>query len=415
MGERICSFDGLDLRDEQLDILNAVREFVDNEIIPAAHDLEASDTYPAEIVAGLRDMGLFGMRIPEEYGGLGLDLTTYALAIAELSRGWMSVAGIVNGVYIVSGMLAGHGTPEQKDNYLPKLAAGGAVCCFFVVGPAAGELVCCFMMAEPGAGSDVRAIRTTARRDGKELVVNGQKMWVTNGARAGLMALLVKTDPTTDPPQAGMTALIVEKTPGVGTQGGITIPPEGLPKLGYKGVESTEVAFDDHRVPASTILGGPEGEGQGCSQMMSGIETGRINVGARGLGIELRAYELAIRYAQERSAFGKPIAQHQLIQAKLADMATGIQASKHLIVAAARAKDDGKRADVEAGMAKLFATEVAQRCVEESMRIHGGYGYSKEFEIERLYRENPLLLIGEGTNEIQRLIIARGLLRRHAI
>jgi butyryl-CoA dehydrogenase len=401
VSERICSFDGLDLQDEQLDILNAVRDFVDSEIIPVAHDLEARDEYPEEIVQGLREMGLFGMRIPEQYGGLGLDLTTYALAIAELSRGWMSVAGIVNGVYIVSGMLAGHGTDEQRERYLPTLAAG--------------DLRCCFMMTEPEAGSDVRAIRTTARREGDELVINGQKMWVTNGARAGLMALLVKTDPTADPPQAGMTALIVEKDPGTGTQGGITIPEAGLPKLGYKGVESTEIAFDDHRVPASAILGGPEGEGQGFYQMMSGIETGRINVGARGLGVALRAYELAIRYAQERSAFGKPIAQHQLIQAKLADMATGIEAAKHLIAAAARKKDAGGRADVEAGMAKLFATEVAQRCVEESMRIHGGYGYSKEFEIERLYRDNPLLLIGEGTNEIQRLIIARGLLRRHAL
>jgi alkylation response protein AidB-like acyl-CoA dehydrogenase len=401
VSERICSFDGLDLQDEQLDILNAVRDFVDSEIIPVAHDLEARDEYPEAIVQGLREMGLFGMRIPERYGGLGLDLTTYALAIAELSRGWMSVAGIVNGVYIVSGMLAGHGTDEQKARYLPTIAAG--------------DLRCCFMMTEPEAGSDVRAIRTTARREGDELVINGQKMWVTNGARAGLMALLVKTDPTADPPQAGMTALMVEKDPGTGTQGGITIPEAGLPKLGYKGVESTEIAFDDHRVPASTILGGPQGEGQGFYQMMSGIETGRINVGARGLGVALRAYELAIRYAQERSAFGKPIAQHQLIQAKLADMATGIEASKHLIAAAARKKDAGGRADVEAGMAKLFATEVAQRCVEESMRIHGGYGYSKEFEIERLYRDNPLLLIGEGTNEIQRLIIARGLLRRHAL
>ena len=401
MSERICSFDGLDLQDEQLDILNAVRDFVDSEIIPVAHDLEARDEYPEEIVQGLREMGLFGMRIPEQYGGLGLDLTTYALAIAELSRGWMSVAGIVNGVYIVSGMLAGHGTDEQRDKYLPTIAAG--------------DLRCCFMMTEPEAGSDVRAIRTTARREGDELVINGQKMWVTNGARAGLMALLVKTDPAADPPQAGMTALIVEKDPGTGTQGGITIPEAGLPKLGYKGVESTEIAFHDHRVPASAILGGPEGEGQGFYQMMSGIETGRINVGARGLGVALRAYELAIRYAQERSAFGKPIAQHQLIQAKLADMATGIEAAKHLIAAAARKKDAGGRADVEAGMAKLFATEVAQRCVEESMRIHGGYGYSKEFEIERLYRDNPLLLIGEGTNEIQRLIIARGLLRRHAL
>jgi butyryl-CoA dehydrogenase len=401
VAERICSYDGLDLADEQRDILDMVRDFVDKEIIPVAHDLEARDEYPQKIVDGMRDIGLFGMRIPERYGGMGLDLTTYALVIAELSRGWASVSGIVNGVYIVSGMLAAHGTDEQKDRYLPELAAG--------------DLRCCFMMTEPEAGSDVRAIRTTARREGDELVINGQKMWVTNGLRAGLMALLVKTDPTTDPPQAGMTTLIIEKEPMVTRQGGIAIPAQGLPKLGYKGVESTELTFTDHRVPASAILGGPAGEGQGFYQAMSGIETGRINVGARGLGLALRAYELAIRYAQERSAFGKPIAQHQLIQAKLADMATGIEASKHLIVAAARAKDSGKRADVEAGMAKLFATEVAQRCVEESMRIHGGYGYSKEFEIERLYRDSPLLLIGEGTNEIQRLIIARGLLRRHAI
>ena len=401
MGERICSFDGLDLRDEQRDILNAVREFVDREIIPVAHDLEARDEYPEAIVRGLREMGLFGMRIPEQYGGMGLDLTTYALAIAELSRGWMSVAGIVNGVYLVSGMLASHGTDEQRQRYLPRLAAG--------------ELRCCFMMTEPEAGSDVRAIRTTARREGDELVVNGQKMWVTNGLRSGLMALLVKTDPKADPPQAGMTALIVEKEPGVAVQGGITIPLPGLPKLGYKGVESTEMIFDEHRVHVSSILGGPAGEGQGFYQMMSGIETGRINVGARSLGLALRAYELAIRYAQERHTFGKPIAQHQLIQAKLADMATGIEAARLLIVAAARAKDAGGRADVEAGMAKLFATEIAQRCVEESMRIHGGYGYSKEFEIERLYRDNPLMLIGEGTNEIQRLIIARGLLKRHGI
>ena len=397
MAERICSFDGLDLRDEQLDILNAVRDFVDNEIIPVAHDLEARDEYPEEIVRGLREMGLFGMRIPEEYGGLGLDLTTYALAIAELSRGWMSVAGIVNGVYIVSGMIAGHGTDEQKQRYLPKIAAG--------------EHRCCFMMTEPEAGSDVRAIRTTARREGDDLVVNGQKMWVTNGARAGLMALLVKTDPDADPPQAGMTALIVEKEPGAGVQGGIKIPEAGLPKLGYKGVESTEIAFDDHRVPASAILGGPEGEGQGFYQMMSGIETGRINVGARGLGLALRAFELAIRYAQERSAFGKPIAQHQLIQAKLADMATGIEAAKHLIAAAARRKDGGGRADVEAGMAKLFATEVAQRVVDDAVQIHGARALQRGHLLERLYRDVRAPRIYEGATEVQREIVARSLFR----
>ncbi len=401
MKERICSFDGLDLSDDQRDVLEAIRGFVDAEILPTVHQLEADDEFPQKIVDGLRDMGLFGMRIPVEYGGLGLDLVTYALAIAELSRGWTSVSGIVNGQYIVGGMIATHGTEEQKQRFLPRLASG--------------ELRCCFSMTEPDAGSDVRAIRMTARREGDELVIDGQKMWVTNGLRAGLIGLLVKTDPTADPPQKGMTALLVEKEAGQEQVGGLTIPMPPLKKLGYKGVESVELVFDGHRVPASAILGGPDGEGQGFYQMMSGIETGRINVAARGLGIAMRAFELAIRYAQERSAFGKPIGQHQLIQAKLADMATGIEASRQLIVAAARKKQAGGRADVEAGMAKLFATEVAQRCAEESMRIHGGYGYSREYEIERLYRDTPLLLIGEGTNEIQRLIIARGLLARHAV
>ena len=398
--ERVCSFDGLDLDDEQVAVLSAIRDFVDGEIIPQAHELEASDTYPDRIVEGLREMGVFGMRVPEEYGGMGLDLVTYALAIAELSRGWMSIAGIVNGQYLVGGMIAAHGSEEQKQRYLPRLAEG--------------DLRCCFSMTEPNAGSDVRAIRTTARREGEELVVDGTKMWVTNGLRSGLVALLCKTDPAADPPQKGMTALLVEKEPGVAVQGGLTIPPQ-IPKLGYKGVESTELVFEGHRVPADAILGGPQGEGQGFYQMMSGIETGRLNVAGRGLGVAMRAFELSIRYAQEREAFGAPISTQQTIQNKLADMATGIEASRHLIVAAARTKQRGGRADVETGMAKLFATEVAQRCAEEALRIHGGYGYSKEYEVERLYRDTPLLLIGEGTSEIQRLIIARGLLRRHAI
>jgi alkylation response protein AidB-like acyl-CoA dehydrogenase len=398
--QRVCSFDGLDLADEQRDMLNTIRDFVDGEIIPTAHELERRDEFPVRIVEGLKEMGLFGMRIPVEYGGLGLDLTTYALAIAELSRGWMSIAGIVNGQYIVGGMIAQHGTEEQKAKYLPRLANG--------------EIRCCFAMTEPEAGSDVRAIRMTARREGDEFVVDGTKMWLTNGLRAGLIALLVKTDPTADPPQKGMTVLLVEKEPEATTYGGITIPPP-LDKLGYKGVESTELVLEGHRVPTDVVLGGPDGEGQGFYQVMAGIETGRINVGARALGIATRAFELAIRYAQERRAFGKSISEHQSIQNKLADMATGIEAAKHLIVAAARRKDSGQRADVEAGMAKLFATEVAQRCAEEAMRIHGGYGYSKEYEVERLYRDTPLLLIGEGTNEIQRLIVARGLLRRHAV
>ncbi len=398
--ERVCSFDGLELTDDQRDILNAIRDFVDGDVLPHAHALEAADEFPQAMVDTLRDMGAFGMRIPVEYGGLGLDLVTYALAMAELSRGWTSVAGIVNGQYIVGGMIAAYGTEEQKQSYLPRMAAG--------------EIRACFSMTEPEAGSDVRAIRATARREGDEYVVNGSKMWVTNGLRSSVIALLVKTDPKVSPPQKGMTLLLVDKEPMLTSQGGLTIPPP-LKKLGYKGVESTELVFDGHRVPSAAVLGGEAGVGQGFYQVMGGIETGRINVAARGLGVAMRAFELSIRYAQERSAFGKPISQHQMIQAKLADMATGIEASKHLIVAAARAKQSGRRADVEAGMAKLFATEVCQRCVEEAMRIHGGYSYSTEYEVEWLYRDSPLLLIGEGTNEIQKLIIARGLLARHAI
>ena len=398
--ERISAFDGLDITDDQREILEAIRSFVDSEIIPVAKELEARDEFPVAIVDGLREMGAFGMRIPEEYGGLGLDLVTYALAIAELTRGWMAVSGIVNGQYIVGGMIAAHGSDEQKRSYLPRLAAG--------------EIRSCFSMTEPGAGSDVQSIITTAVRDGDEFVINGAKMWVTNGDRASVIALLVKTDPDAEPRHAGMTALLVDKQPEVAQQGGLTVSPP-LGKLGYHGVESVELAFDEVRVPVSCVLGGEEKIGQGFYQMMSGIETGRINVASRGLGISLRALELSLEYAQQREAFGKPIGQHQLIQKKIADMATRIEASKHLILAAARKKDSGARADVEAGMAKLYATETCQRCAEEAMRIFGGYGYSTEYEVERLYRDAPLMMIGEGSNEIQETIIAKGLLKRHEL
>ena len=398
--ERISAFDGLELTPDQREILEAIREFVDREVIPVAKELEARNEFPEKIVAGLRDMGAFGMRIPTEYGGLGLDLVTYALAIAELTRGWMSVSGIVNGQYIVSGMIAAHGTEEQKEDYLPRLAAG--------------EIRSCFSMTEPDAGSDVQAIRTTARLEGDEYVIDGSKMWVTNGDRASLIALLVKTDPTADPRHKGMTTMLVDKQPQVAQQAGLTVSPP-LGKLGYHGVESVEFAFEGHRVPAGAVLGGPDKVGTGFYQMMSGIETGRINVASRGLGISLRALELSLEYAQQRSAFGKPIGHHQLIQKKLTDMATRIEASKHLILAAARKKDSGQRADIEAGMAKLYATETCQRCAEEAMRIFGGYGYSTEYEVERLYRDAPLMMIGEGSNEIQETIIAKGLLKRHEL
>jgi alkylation response protein AidB-like acyl-CoA dehydrogenase len=386
------------LTDEQRDIVDLVRQFTDEQIVPVASKLEHDDVFPDEIVAGLRELGLFGFTIPEEYGGLGLDLTTYALAVSELARGWMSISGIINTHFIVANMLMRDGTDEQKQRFLPRMATG--------------ELRCAFSMTEPECGSDVQAIRSTAVRDGDDYVVNGQKMWVTNGLRSGLVALLVKTDPAADPPHRGMSCLLVEKTPGAASEGGLTIPPQ-LEKLGYKGVETTELVFADHRVPAADLLGGAEGHG--FAQMMSGVEVGRVNVAARGVGVAQRAFDIAIRYAQEREAFGRPIARHQGIQFKLAEMATKIEAARLLMLSAARKKDAGERSDVEAGMAKLYASEICHEVVEDAFRIHGGYGYSKEYEIERLYRDAPMLLIGEGTSEIQKLIIARGLLARNPL
>ena len=387
-----------ELTDEQREVVSLVRQFTDEQIIPVASDLERDDIFPDQIVAGLKELGLFGFTIPEQYGGLGLDLTTYALCVIELSRGWMSVSGIINTHFIVADMIMRDGTEEQKQRFLPRMATG--------------EMRCGFSMTEPEAGSDVQAIRTRAVRDGDDYVVNGQKMWVTNGLRSGLVALLVKTDPDAKPAHRGMSCLLVEKPPGAAQDGGLTIPPQ-LGKLGYKGVETTELVFQDHRVPAANLLG--DGEGHGFQQMMSGIEVGRVNVAARGVGVAQRAFELAIRYAQEREAFGKPIAKHQGIQFKLAEMATKIEASRLLTLSAARKKDAGERSDVEAGMAKLYASEICHEVVEDAFRIHGGYGYSKEYEIERLYRDAPMLLIGEGTSEIQKLIIARGLLARNPL
>ena len=386
------------LSEEQREIVELVRQFTDEQIIPVASEYERSDTFPDEIVEGLRELGIFGFTVPEEYGGLGLDLTTYALAVSELSRGWMSISGIINTHFIVVNMLMRDGTDEQKQRFLPRMATG--------------EIRGAFSMTEPECGSDVQAIRSTAVRDGDDYIVNGQKMWVTNGLRSGVVALLVKTDTEITPAHRGMSCLLVEKTPGVSQEGGLTIPPQ-LEKLGYKGVETTELVFSDHRVPATDLLGGEEGAG--FAQMMSGVEVGRVNVAARGVGVAQRAFEIAIRYAQERHAFGKEIARHQGIQFKLAEMATKIEAARLLMLSAARKKDAGERSDVEAGMAKLYASEICHEVVEDAFRIHGGYGYSKEYEIERLYRDAPMLLIGEGTSEIQKLIIARGLLARNPL
>jgi alkylation response protein AidB-like acyl-CoA dehydrogenase len=390
----------VDLTAEQEEILRTLREFVDRDVLPVASELDHRDEFPADLVATMRELGLFGVTIPEEYGGLGLDLTTYALIIKELSRGWISLSGVVNTHFMAAWMIERYGTEEQRSRLLPQMASG--------------DLRAAYSMTEPHAGSDVQAIRTRARRDGDEWVIDGQKMWVTNGLRAGMVMLLAVTDPDAEPRHRGMTAFIVEKEPDVAEQPGLIVPPQ-LSKLGYKGVESTELVFDGFRAPADAVLGGEDGVGQGFKQFIAAVELGRVNVAARGLGVATCAFEAAIRYAQEREAFGKPIAEQQQIQVKLAQMATKIRAAELLMLDAARRKASGERADLEAGMAKLFATETAEECALEAMRIHGGYGYSQEYVVERLYRDAPLLILGEGTNEIQQLVIARRLLERHKI
>ncbi len=390
-----------DLSDEQREILATIRDFVDKDVLPNASRFDHADEFPTELVETMKGLGLFGVTVPESYGGLGLDLSTYALIVEELSRGWISLSGVVNTHFMGCYMLRSFGTDEQKDAFLPRMARG--------------EIRSAFSMTEPHAGSDVQAIRTRAVKQGEQYSITGQKMWVTNGLRAGLVMLLAVTDPDAQPKHRGMTAFIVEKEPGAAELPGLTVPRQ-LKKLGYKGVESTELVFDGHMVAANRILGGEkDGLGQGFKQFMAGIELGRVNVAARGIGIARCAFENAIRYAQEREAFGKPIAKHQLIQAKLAQMAMKIRAAQLLMIDAARLKDRGERADLEAGMAKLYATEIAEEVALEAMRIHGGYGYSQEYPIERLYRDAPVLMLGEGSNEIQQLVIARRLLERHPI
>jgi alkylation response protein AidB-like acyl-CoA dehydrogenase len=387
------------LTDVQIDILATVREFVDKEIIPHAQYLEHADEYPDKIVKGMADLGLFGLTIGEEYGGLGESLLTYALVVEELSRGWMSISGIVNTHFMVAYLVSRHGTDQQKASLLPRMATG--------------EVRGAFSMSEPGSGSDVAAIRTKAVPDGDSYVINGQKMWLTNGARSAVVATLVKTELGAESVYGNMTTFLLEKEPGFGeTAPGLTIPGK-IEKMGYKGVETTEMVLADHAVPAGAILGADAGLGRGFAQMMDGIEVGRVNVAARACGISIRAFELAIGYAQQRRTFGKPLYEHQAIAFKLAEMGTKIEAAHALMVNAARLKDTGQRNDVEAGMAKLLASEYCAEVVQESFRIHGGYGYSKEYEIERLMREAPFLLIGEGTSEIQKTIISRGLLKEY--
>jgi len=396
----------MDRTDEQKAITDMVRQFADEQILPNAEHYDHEDSFPEPIVEQMKELGLFGVTIPEEHGGMGLDLTTYTMIVEELSRGWISISGIVNTHFIGSYLLMKFGTDEQREKYLPRMATG--------------ELRAAFSLSEPELGSDVQAIKASARKthDG-DYVINGQKMWVTNGLRSGIVFVLVKTDPDADPRHRGMTCFIAEKEPGVnantGVYAGLTVPPP-LRKMGYKGVESTELVFDGYRCPAQNVLGGEEqGLNRGFSQMMDALEVGRVNVAARGVGIARRALELALRYSQQRRAFGRAIAQHQAIQFKLADMATQVEAARLMTLRAARLKDAGERSDLEAGMAKLFASEAGRFCVEESFRIHGGYGYSKEYEIERLYRDAPLLLIGEGTSEMQRMVIGKKLLERHRL
>src|SRR5690242_9279010 len=395
-----------EMTDEQQAIIEMVRQFADEQIIPNAEHFDHEDSFPEPIVEQMKELGLFGVTIPEEYGGMGLDLTTYAMIVEELSRGWISISGVVNTHFIGSYLLMKFGTDEQKEHFLPRMATG--------------EIRAAFSLSEPEMGSDVQAIKTSAKKgDDGTWEINGQKMWVTNGLRSDLVFVLVKTDPDAEPRHKGFTCFITEKEAGAhentGDYAGLNVPPQ-IKKLGYKGVESTELVYDGYKCPAENVLGGEEaGLNKGFGQMMDALEVGRANVAARGVGIAQRALELALRYSQERRTFGKPIAEHQAVLFKLADMGTQVEAARMLTLKAARMKDAGERSDLEAGMAKLFASETGKEVVEDSFRIHGGYGYSKEYEIERLYRDAPLLLIGEGTSEIQRMVIGRTLLKRNKI
>ncbi|MEA2487722.1 MAG: hypothetical protein QOF16_1376, partial [Actinomycetota bacterium] len=376
-----------------------VRDFVTNEVIPVADDLEHADEYPEKIVEQMKELGLFGLTVPEEYDGIGESLITYALVVVELARGWMSLSGVLNTHFMGCYLINKFGTDDQKKSLLPRLATG--------------EIRAALAMSEPEAGSDVQSIKTRAIADGDDYVVNGQKMWLTNGLRSGVVMTLVKTDPKTDPPHKGMSMLIVEKEPGNPQPAPGLDVGKNIEKMGYKGVETTEMTFADYRIPRTALLGTEEG--QGFRQVLDGIEVGRVNVAARAVGVSTRAFEEAIKYSQERKAFGKPICDHQAIQIHLAEMGTTLEAARLMLFSAAEKKAAGERSDLEAGMAKLFASEACHEICLKALRVHGGYGYSKEFTVERLYRDAPFLLIGEGTSEIQKTVIARRLLERYKV
>jgi len=380
----------IELAEEERAVIALVREWVDREVRPVVRELEHANAYPEKLIGQMKELGVFGLAIPAPWGDSAVSTSCYALVTEELARGWMSLAGAMGGHTVVAKLLLAFGTPDQQQKYLPRMATG--------------EVRATMALTEPGGGSDLQAMRTTARRDGETYVVNGSKTWISNARRSQLIALLCKTNPAARPAHAGISILLAEPGPG------FTVSRD-LPKLGYKGVESCELAFDDFVLPASALLGGAEG--RGFAQMMRGLETGRIQVAARALGVGRAALEDALAYAQQREAFGKPIWQHQSVGNYLADMATTLAAARQLVLHAARVLDSGQRADMEAGMAKLFASETGLQIAVSAMRIHGGYGYSTEFDIERYFRDAPLMIIGEGTNEIQRDVITRQLIKRN--
>ncbi|WP_433782783.1 acyl-CoA dehydrogenase family protein [Actinomycetospora sp. CA-101289] len=374
---------------EEQAIVDTVRDFVDHEVRPVARELEHADTYPEKLIEQMKELGVFGLAIPEPYGDVQVSTPCYAMVTEELARGWMSLAGSMGGHTVVAKLLLTYGTEAQQQRYLPRMATG--------------ELRATMALTEPGGGSDLQAMRTVAKPDGDGYVVNGSKTWITNARRSDLIALLCKTDPQAEPAHAGISVLLVEKVPGVTVS-------RDLPKLGYKGVESCELSFDDARVGADAVLGGVEG--QGFAQMMRGLEIGRIQVAARATGVARAAFDDSLRYAQERESFGQPIWKHQSVGNLLADMGTKITAARSLLLHAARAYDSGDRSDMEAGMAKLFCSETAMEVALNAIRVHGGYGYSTEFDVERYFRDAPLMIVGEGTNEIQSNVIVRQLVQR---
>jgi alkylation response protein AidB-like acyl-CoA dehydrogenase len=381
-----------ELSEEERAIVGLVREFVDEEVKPVVRDLEHANTYPGKLIDQMKRMGIFGLAIPEPWGEARVSTPCYALVTEELSRGWMSLAGAMGGHTVVAKLIESYGTQRQKDGYLPRMATG--------------ELRAAMALTEPGGGSDLQAMHTTARRTADGYLVNGAKTWISNARNAKLTALLCKTDPAARPAHSGISILLAEPGPGFRVS-------RDLPKLGYKGIESCELSFDDFHVPASALLG--EREGEGFAQMMRGLEIGRIQVASRAVGVGRAALEDALRYAQERESFGKPIWQHQSVGNYLADMVTKLTAARQLVLHAARRFDAGERADMEAGMAKLFASEVAMQIALDAVRIHGGYGYSTEFDVERYFRDAPLMIVGEGTNEIQRNVIVRQLVSRNSV